>query len=153
MNATFTFTLRNCESNDTSNVATGDFLDVGVSVACRGFAGQTQFSVSRRDLDSFVADLSAVRQAQRDSAQLLGGWDDAEERLRLRITPAGRSGHFMARVRIANTGPRSDQWHRAETEFVCRPEDLSGFVTDLRQLVGGRSPGDAALSGDPDAIA
>src|SRR5438094_961049 len=73
------------------DAAAGEFLDLHATVACRGFAGQTKFSIARRDLAAFTADLAKLRQATADSAQLLGGWDDARERLRLLMTPAGRS--------------------------------------------------------------
>jgi len=133
--------------------ATADFLDVRAEVACRGFGGQTGFCISRRDLDRFLGDIAGIRELTSDSAQLLGGWDDAEERLRLRITRAGSSNGFLARVRIATTGPRSDQWNRVETEFICPLESILAFELDLGRLVGERKPGVVVLSGDAQAIA
>lgn len=150
MTAEFLLTLHTYEANDP---ASGDFLDLRAAVTCRGFGGQTAFWYSRRDFDAFVADLAAVRNATRDAALLVGGWDDASERLRLRITAAGTFGHFLAAVRIANTGPRTDQWHRTETEFVCTPEAVADFLAALERLAANRAPDDAMLVGDPDAIA
>jgi hypothetical protein len=146
--AEFAFRLHGYETND---AVTGDYLDLEATIACRGFAGRTAFPLARRDLDSFIVDLAAVRDGSSDAALLLGGWDHAEQRLRLRITPVGRSGQFIARVRIANVGPRGE-WQYVETEFVCPPDTISGFLTDLGQLVTAQQPGDARLIGDPDAI-
>jgi hypothetical protein len=150
MTAEFTLTLH---SHDSRNSPSADFLDIHAAVACRSFTGQTAFSFSRRDFDSFLTDLAAVQATTRDSALLIGGWDDASERLRLRIAPAGAFGHFLATVRIADTGPRTDQWHRVETEFVATPAALADFVASLQQLAAKRHPGAARLAGDPDAIA
>ena len=88
-----------------------------------------------------------------DSAQLLGGWDDAEERLRLEVTRAGRSDGFLARVRIATAAPDADQWNRVETEFICPRESMQAFQADLAALVGERKQGMVVLSGDAQAIA
>ena len=150
MTADFRITLDEYQSND---AATGDFLDVRAAVACRGFGGATDFCISRRDVDRFLGDIAGIRAETGDSAQLLGGWDDAEERLRLKITRAGLSNGFVARVRIATTGPREDQWNRVETEFVCPLESMSAFEADLARLVGERKPGTVVLSGDDQAIA
>src|SRR4051812_12242175 len=101
MIAEFTLALNEYQANDP---ATGDFLDFRASVACRGFSGRTAFWFSRRDFDAFLIDLAGVRAATWDAALLVGGWEDASERLRLRITAAGVSGHFLAAIRIADTG-------------------------------------------------
>jgi len=145
MSAEFTLTLQRAR--------TDDFHDVGARVSCRGFGGETAFTIARRDLDRFAAELDGVRHGASHEAQLLGGWDDAEERLRLRITPAGRSGRFIVRVRIANRGPREDQWHRAETEFVCPPEALSGFLAGLGGWSDAAASTEARLVGDADVTA
>lgn len=130
-----------------------DFVALGATVACRGFSGRTSFTISRRDVDRFLADAANLASTSSDNAQLLGGWDDAEERLRLRVTRAGVSGQFIARVRIATTGPREDQWNRVETEFVCPPAALVAFLGDLTRLVARRELASACLSGDADVIA
>ena len=131
--------------------AADDFMDLGASVSCRGFSGTTSFTISRRDVDRFLADAANLSSNASDTAQLLGGWDDVEERLRFSVTRAGVSGQFVARVRIATTGPRSDQWSRVETEFVCRPEALSSFLTGIARLDGPDSA--ALLAGDSGAVA
>ena len=130
-----------------------DFLAVRAGVACRGFSGETGFWISRRDVDRFLGDIAGIRDLSGHSAQLLGGWDDSEERLRLKITRAGLSNGFVARVRIATTGPRGDQWNRVETEFVCPLESMLAFELDLGRLVGEQKPGMVVLSGDAEAIA
>ena len=150
MTAEFTLSLDEYERNDT---ATGDFLNFRAAVSCRGFTGQTAFWVARRDIDAFIVDLAALGHGGSDCAQLLGGWEEAEERLRLRIMNAGRSGQFSSHVRIASTGPRQDQWNRVETDFICPPDGLSEFLAGLRRLVDQRARGDAVLAGDPEAIA
>lgn len=149
MTADFRIALNEYEANPASS----DFLDVRAEVACRGFSGQTGFWISRRDLDRFLGDIAGIRELTSDSARLLGGWDDAEERLRLEITRAGPSNGFLARVRIATTGPRGDQWNRVETEFICPLESMLAFELDLGRLVGERKPGRVVLSGDAQAIA
>ena len=146
MTADFTISLPDTAADD------ADFVDLSASVDCRGFRGRTEFTISRRDVDRFLADATHLSDMSSDSAQLLGGWDDAEERLRLRITRAGVSGQFIARVRLATTGPREEQWNRVETEFICPPASLATFLTDLSQLVAQRAAG-ASLAGDADAIA
>ena len=146
------FTLQ-LQQDDTNDPGPGEFLDVEASVACRGFGGRTDFSISRRDVDRFLADATSLPSKASDASKLLGGWDDAEERLRLEITRAGLSGSYVARVRIATTGPREEQWNRVETEFICPPEALSAFLTDLARLVDERAKGIAVLRGDSEAIA
>ena len=150
MTVSFSLSLQSDEQGD---VASSDFLELRVAVTCRGFAGQTECTIARRDLGLFLAEIADLREARCDVAQLLAGWEEAQERLRLRITPAGRSGQFTARVRMADTGPRTDQWHRVETEFVCPPDDLFAFSIGVQGLIDGRTPGDAKLVGDAEAIA
>ena len=130
-----------------------DFVNMLATVACRGFSGRTSFTIARRDVDRFLADAADLSTTTVHSAQLLGGWDDAEERLRLGITRAGVSGQLMARVRIATTGPREDQWNRVETEFVCAPAALASFLSDLAGLVTLERSASASLAGDAEATA
>lgn len=132
--------------------ASEEFLDLQARVDCRGFSGRTTFTISRRDVDRFLADAANLSAKTSDAAQLLGGWDDAEERLRFKVTRAGLSGQFVARIRIATTGPR-DEWNRVETEFVCPPHALSAFLSDLSRLVGDRAGSAASLAGDSEASA
>jgi hypothetical protein len=139
-------------ARDDRGASTGTFLDIRASVSCRGFTGETAFCLATRDLAAFSADVAALGTGHVHSATLLGGWDMNEERLRLRVAPAGRSGRFTASVRIATNGPRTDQWQRVETDFVCQPAALRTFLTALEQLAGDGTPGRAALIGDPDAI-
>jgi hypothetical protein len=146
MTADFTLSLSS-ESD-----ADADFIDLNASVDCRGFSGRTEFTIARRDVDRFLADAANLSTQTSDTAQLLGGWDDAEERLRFRIARAGISDRFTASVRIAMTGPREEQWNRVETEFVCPPAAVSAFLADLGRLVAGTSAR-ASLGGNSDAIA
>lgn len=148
--AQFSLILRDPPS---TSAESAEFVDLRAAIDCRGFAGQTHFSTARRDVDSFISDVVLLQQSKCHAAQFLAGWDDAEERLRLRLTPAGRSGQFIARVKIATTGPRTDQWQRVETEFVCSPTDVSAFVRSLEQLVEHGQPGTAVLAGNPEEIA
>ena len=150
MTAEFKLSARDPDSLQSSS---DEFLEASASVACRGFAGESRFAVAWRDLASFAEELRALREAKRDTAQLLGGWDTVEERLRLRVTPAGLSGQFCARIHIAQTGPRSDQWNRVDTEFICSPDALSAFLTELDELIVQRSRTQPRLFGDPGAIA
>src|SRR5262249_56913072 len=50
MTADFTLTLPDESASDP------EFVDLNASVSCRGFSGQTEFTVARRDLDRFLAD-------------------------------------------------------------------------------------------------
>jgi hypothetical protein len=129
-----------------------EFVGLHASVTCRGFTGQTAFIMARRDVHRFVADTERLRGDAADSALLLGGLEKGEERLRMQIVRAGRSGQFAARVRITASGPRSDQVSRVETEFVVAPVALSDFLRGLTQLADDTSQ-TASLSGDADAIA
>jgi hypothetical protein len=147
MIADFTLSIPSSSTGD------ADFVSLLATVACRGFSGHTAFTIARRDIDRFLADASNLSTPAADSAQLLGGWDDSQERMRLRITRAGLSGQFTARVRIASTGPREDQWNRVETEFVCPPAALAAFLSDLTRLVARHETTTASLGGDSEAIA
>jgi hypothetical protein len=147
MTADFTLSRPDDSASD------AEFVDLNASVACRGFSGRTAFTVARRDVERFLGDAANLSSQTSDTAQLLGGWDDAEERLRLRITRAGLSGQFTARVRIAMTGPREEQWNRVETEFVCPPVALQTFLGDLTRLVARADASKARLTGDAEAIA
>lgn len=144
------FKLSVDQANDPTSAG---FLDAQAAVDCRGFSGRTAFVISRRDVERFLEDIAKMRSTTSDSAQLLGGWDDAEERLRLKVTRAGLSDGFLARVRIAIAGPRADQWNRVDTEFVCPPESMVAFQHDLTRLVGEGKQGVVVLSGDAQAIA
>jgi len=128
-----------------------DFFGLHANVACRGFTGHTQFTIARRDVQRFIADATNLPSNASDSALLLGGWDHAEERLRLQIARAGLSGQFVARVRIATTGPRADQWNRVETEFITPPTALTAFTENLARLVADQSAPNASLTGDAEA--
>ncbi len=129
--------------------ASDDFVDVTAGVSCRGFSGATRFSIARRDLSAFAADVAALRRREADLAQLLGGWDTAEERLRLRVTRAGTTGSCAIRVRIASPGARTDQWDRAETQFVCSAEAVTAFADALTS----RAANFAQLVGDAESDA
>jgi len=111
--------------------ASEDFVDVTAGVSCRGFAGATRFTIARRDLAAFAAEVAALRRREADVAQLIGGWDTAEERLRLRVTRAGNTDSWAIRVRVASPGARTDQWDRAETQFVCSADAVTAFATAL----------------------
>src|SRR5205085_2738787 len=130
-----------------------DFVGLRASVACRGFSGHTEFTIARRDVRRFLADVATLRSNASDAALLVGGWDRAEQRLRLEIVRAGLSGQFVARVRIAATGPRGDQWNRVETEFITPPQALTAFLDSLARLTTHSESADASLMGDADMIA
>src|SRR5947209_9859680 len=89
-----------------------EFLGLRAAIACRGFAGHTEVTIARRDIQRFLDDAEKLPSNASDSALLVGGWDRIEQRLRVQIARAGLSGKFIARVRIATTGPRADQWNR-----------------------------------------
>jgi hypothetical protein len=123
--------------------ASDDFVDVTAGVSCRGFAGATRFTIARRDLAAFAADVATLRRREADLAQLIGGWDTAEERFRLSVARAGTSDSCAIRVRVASPGARTDQWDRAETQFVCPADAVTAFAESLTsdaaksaQLVG-----------------
>ena len=126
------------------------FLRADASVACRGFAGHTEFPIASRDLAAFAADVDAIQRGESDVAQLLGGWDAGSEKLRVRVARAGATGSFTVRVTVANVGMRNDQWHRVETQFVSDGASLLEFVRRLAETSG---IGTAALVGHADAIA
>jgi hypothetical protein len=129
--------------------ASDDFVDVTAGVSCRGFAGATRFTIARRDLAAFAAEVAALRRREADLAQLIGGWDKAEERLRLRVTRAGTTDSCAIRVRVASPGARTDQWDRAETQFVCPGDAVTTFAEALASH-GGTS---AQLIGDAESTA
>ena len=127
--------------------ASDDFVDVTAGVSCRGFSGATRFTVARRDLAAFATEVAALRRGEADLAQLIGGWDRAEERLRLRVTRAGTTGSCAIRVRVASPGARTDQWDRAETQFVCSAEAVAAFADALAS----GAANSAQLVGDADS--
>jgi len=129
--------------------ASDDFVDVTAGVSCRGFSGATRFTIARRDLSAFAADVAALRRREVDLAQLIGGWDTAEERFRLRVTRAGTTDSYTIRVRVANPGARTDQWDRAETQFVCPADAVSAFADALASGSGSS----AQLVGDAESTA
>ena len=129
-----------------------DFLALTAEVRCRGFSGRTTFTMARRDIVLFVGDAADLTTNARDSALFLGGWEKADQPLRLEIARAGLSGRFVARVRIAASGPRSDQWNRVETDFIAAPPALDTFLDALRGLAAS-SQSPAKLVGDADDIA
>jgi hypothetical protein len=146
--AQFKLSLLNCERSD----PLADFFDARAAVACRGFAGETAFTVAGRDLQAFVADASRLQDVAGGSALLLGGWD-SEKRLRLEITRSGFSDACVARVWIASHAPPIDLEGRVETEFVAHSDALAAFLTDIQHFVDRRELGDATLNGDADADA
>ncbi len=112
-------------------VESQDFLDATVGVSCRGFSGAARFTIARRDLAAFARDVAALQRGQVDVAQLVGGWDAAQERLRLVVTRGGISGSCAVRVGVANPGPRTDQWDRVETQFVSTADSITAFASAL----------------------
>lgn len=129
--------------------ASEDFVDVSAGVSCRGFAGATRFTIARRDLAAFAADVAALRRRDADQAQLIGGWDAASERLRLQVTRAGTTDLCAIRLRVASPGARTDQWDRAETQFVCPAEAVTAFANALAS--GERTSNSAQLIGDAES--
>ena len=128
-----------------------DFLALRAEVNCRGFSGRTAFIAARRDIALFIADAASLSSSNSDSALLLGGWEKAEQPLRLQLTRAGLSGQFIARVRVATNGPRTDQWNRVETDFVAPADAFTAFVEGLGRVSSGAATS-ATLTGDADAI-
>jgi hypothetical protein len=129
--------------------ASNDFVDVTAGVSCRGFAGSTRFTIARRDLAAFAAEIAALRRREADLAQLIGGWDTAEERFRLRVTRAGTTGSCKIHVRVASPGARTDQWDRAETQFICSADAATAFAD---ALASGTS-NSVQLAGDAESAA
>jgi len=129
-----------------------DFFDARAVVSCRGFSGETAFTVAGRDLQAFVADAGRIGDSNGGTALLLGGWD-AERRLRLELARATHSDAVVARVWIVAHAPPTDLPARVETEFVAHVNALSVFLTDIQHLVDRRELGDATLNGDADANA
>jgi hypothetical protein len=130
------------------SVESQDFLDATVGVSCRGYCGATRFTIARRDLAAFAGDVDALRRGERDAAQLVAGWDAAQERLRFVVTRAGTTASCAIRVRVASTGPRTDQWDRVETQFVSALDAVTAFAQALTS--GANS---AELLGDEDSTA
>jgi hypothetical protein len=128
------------------------FVALTAVVACRGFAGRTQFVSALRDLHLFVEEATDLAANVTSAALLLGGWDNSEQPLRLQLAHAGLSRAFSASIRIATNGPRSDQWNRVETEFVVAPERLTAFLSELHDLAS-EAANSATLMGDANAIA
>ena len=129
-------------------VSDADFVGLHASVACRGFTGHTDFTIARRDVQRFVSETESLQSDASDSALLLGGLEKGEERVRMQVVRAGRSGQFTARVRMTAAGPRSDQTNRVETEFVVAPEALTAFLQGLERLISDQRSESASLSGD-----
>jgi len=128
-----------------------DFLALRAEIRCRGFSGHTAFTMARRDISLFIADAAALTANASDSALLLGGWEKAEQPLRVQLARAGLTGRFVARVRIATNGPRTDQWNRVETDFVATSDDFDAFVNGLRDVARSARTS-ASLVGDADDI-
>lgn len=128
-----------------------DFLSLRAEIRCRGFSGHTTFTMARRDIGLFVADAAELTTNAADSALLLGGWEKAEQPLRVQLARAGLTGRFVARVRIATSGPRTDQWNRVETDFIATADDFNAFVNGLRDLASSARTS-ASLVGDADDI-
>ena len=128
-----------------------DFVGLHASVACRGFTGHTDFTIARRDVRRFVSETESLQSDASDSALLLGGLEKGEERVRMQVVRAGRSGQFTARVRMTAAGARSDQINRVETEFIVAPEALTVFLQGLERLISDESSESASLSGDASA--
>jgi hypothetical protein len=129
-----------------------DFLALRADVRCRGFTGRTTFTMARRDINLFVGDATALATHTGDSALFLGGWEKTEQPFRLEVARAGLSERFVARVRMAASGPRPDQWNRVETDFIAPPEAFAAFLDELRDLAASSRP-DVTLIGDADDIA
>lgn len=128
-----------------------DFVALRAEVHCHGFSGQTAFTMARRDINLFVADAAALTTHASDSALLLGGWEKADQPLRLQLARAGLSGRFIARIRIASSGPRSDQWNRVETDFIAKPAEFNAFVDAFRGLASSATTS-ASLVGDAEDV-
>jgi hypothetical protein len=129
-----------------------DFVALKAEVQCRGFGGHTVFTMARRDIDLFVADAAGLSTNDTDSALLLGGWEKADQPLRLQLARAGLSGKFIARIRVATSGPRSDHRNRVETEFIAASGGINAFLDGLRALATS-ARARATLVGDADDIA
>ena len=127
------FKLSVDQANDPTSAG---FLDAQAAVDCRGFSGRTAFVISRRDVERFLEDIAKMRSTTSDSAQLLGGWDDAEERLRLKVTRAGLSDGFLARVRIAIAGPRAGSME-SRGDGIRLPPGVHGGVPARPHSAGG----------------
>jgi hypothetical protein len=149
LNAAFTLRLVAEPSADASS----DFLDAAAEVSSRDFAGRTRFTIARRDIAAFAADVNALQRHDIDLAQLLGGWDAAEERLRLRLTRAGTTELYTVRARVADTVPGSGHWDRVETQFVCTARALSEFLGVVERIASAGTTVEATLPGDSDPVA
>lgn len=134
------------------DAADTDFARVEAEVGCNAFAGRTAFVLARRDLAAFVADARALPAGHADSAQLLGGWEAAQERLRLRLTRSG-GDRVTARVGVAEPGGAGDHWRRLDVQFVCSADAVERFLDRLHALDDGTVELDASLEGEPDAAA
>lgn len=133
------------EARSTDEAAGAQFVELLAAVSCRAFAGGTRFTIARRDLAAYSNEVSAFADGSADSAQLVGGWDAAHERLRIRAVRAGSTGLVAVAIRVADTGARADQWHRVETQFVCTMAALSEFSEALARL---DPPNVVSLTGD-----
>ena len=65
-----------------------DFLALRADVNCRGFSGHTAFVMARRDISLFAAEAKSLAGNAADSALLLGGFEKAEQPLRIQLTRA-----------------------------------------------------------------
>ena len=98
-----------------------EFLDLNARVACRGFGGRTMFAISRRDVDRFLADAAKLPSKTSDTAQLLGGWDDAEERLAPPDHPRGADGAVLGPRPNRDTGPQKNSGIASRRSSYFRP--------------------------------
>lgn len=114
-------------------VESQDFLDATVGVSCRGYSGATRFAIARRDLATFAREVTALQHGEGDVARLVGGWDAAQERLRLHVTRAGTNDLCAVHVRVASAvgDQKTGQWDRIETEFVCAAQAATAFADAL----------------------
>ncbi len=138
---------------DESLVRDVDFVGVRADVQCRGFSGHTSFTIARRDLHRFMSDAAGLASDASDLASLRGGWNDVEDHLRLELARTRRAGPFVARIRLATTGPRADQWNRVQTEFVVPASAIGTFVDALSRLVTDERAPHASLVGDAEVVA
>ena len=142
----FTLALSEYERNEADK---GDYLSMHATVSAFGFAGVADVWLTLRDFVSFVEALDQLDTTLRGEANLVCGWGTQEE-LNLRIQPHGHSGRLLVRSELSAHGPREDQFHTVNVEFVALPNALTDFRRDLRRFLAADYDVVCVMRGEPD---
>ena len=128
-----------------------EHLHWNASVESSGFAGDTEFVTSGRELQALLQQLATL-----DSTLLVqtewGSGDSKEERFRILVRPNGRTGRLLVVVTL--TAPVRETGHARHVTgvFGIMPNTLRQFVLSLRRVLAAPVEGtQIVLIGDREA--